>query len=58
MRRDYPQRHGYQDFGTAQSQLAIEQEKVQIISPHPIEGQRNQFQSQGVIRAPSAEQMG
>ena len=42
----------------AQSQLAIEQERVQFIPPHPSEGQRKQFQSQGAIRAPSAAQMG
>ena len=58
MRRDFPQRQGSQDFGTAQSQLAIGHERVQFIPPHPSVGQRNQFQLQGAIRAPPAAQMG
>ena len=58
MRRDFPQRQGSQEFGTAQSQLAIGQKRVQFIPPHPSVGQRNQFQSQGDIRAPPAAQMG
>ena len=57
-RRDCLQRQGSQDFGTAQSQLAVEHESVQLIPPHPITGQRNQFQFQGTIQAPSAAQMG
>ena len=58
MRRDCPKRPGSQDFGTAQSQLAVEQESIQFIPPHPSMGQRNQFQSQGAIQAPLAAQMG
>ena len=58
MRRDCPQRHGSQDFWTAQSQLAVGQEKIQFIPPHLSMGQRNRFQSQGAIQAPSAAQMG
>ena len=58
MRRDCPQRQGSQDFGTAQSQLAVEHESVQFIPPHPSTGQRNQFQFRGVIQAPSAAQVG
>ena len=58
MRHNYPQRQGSQDFGTAQSQLAIGQERVQFIPPHPSMGQRNQFQSRGAIQAPSAAQVG
>ena len=58
MRRDCPQRQGSQDFGTAQSQLAVEQESIQFIPPHSSMGQRNQFQSRGAIQAPSAAQMG
>ena len=54
VRRDCPQRQGSQDFGTAQSQLAVEQEGIQFIPPHPSMGQRNQFQSRGAIQAPSA----
>ena len=41
-----------------QSQLAVEQESVQFIPPHPSTGQRNQFQFRGAIRAPSAAQVG
>ena len=58
VRRDCPQTQGSQDFGIAQSQLAVEQESIQFISPHPSMGQRNQFQSRGDIQAPSAAQMG
>ena len=43
VRRDCPQRLGSQGIGTAQSQLAVEQERVQFIPPHPSTGQRNQF---------------
>ena len=58
VRRDCLQRQGSQDFGTAQSQLVGEQESKQFIPPHPNTGQRNQFQLQGAIQAPSAAQMG
>ena len=34
---------GSQDFGTAQSQLAVEQESIQFIPPHSSMDQRNQF---------------
>ena len=58
VRRDCPQRQGSQDFETAQSQLVVEHESIQLIPLHPSMGQRNQFQSQGAIQAPSAAQMG
>ena len=58
VRRDCPERQGSQDFGTEQSQLAVEQESIQFIPPHPSTGQRNQFQFRGAIRAPSAAQVG
>ena len=58
MRRDCPQRQGSQGIGTAQSQLAVEQESVHFIPPHPSTSQRNHFQFQGAIRAPSAAQVG
>ena len=58
VRRDCPQRQGSQDFGTAQSQLAGEQESKQFIPPYPSTGQRNQFQLRGAIPAPLAAQMG
>ena len=41
VRRDCPQRQGSQDFGTAQSQLAVEPESIQFIPPHPSADQRN-----------------
>ena len=43
VRLDCPQRHGSQDFGIAQSQLAVEQESIQLILPHPSMGKRNHF---------------
>ena len=57
MIRDCPQRQGSQDFGTAQSQFAVEHESVQFIPPHPSTGQRNQFQVRGAIRALSTTQV-
>ena len=58
MRRDYPQRQGSQGFGTAQSQSAIGQERIQYIPPHPSMGQRSQYQFQGAVRAPPVTQAG
>ena len=58
VRRDCPYRQGSQDFGTAQSQLPMEQESIQFIPPHPSMGQRNQFQSRGAMQTPSIAQMG
>ena len=58
VRWDCPQREGSQGIGTKQSQLAVEQERVQFIPPHPSTGQRNQFQFRGAIQAPSAAQVG
>ena len=58
VRLDCPQRQGSQGVGTAQSQLAVEQESIQFIPPHLSTGQRNQFQFRGAIRAPSAAQVG
>ena len=53
-----PQRQGFQDFGTAQSQLAVEQESIKFIPPHPSTGQRNQFQFRGAIQALTTAQIG
>ena len=53
-----PQRYGSQDFGTIQSQLAIGQESILFIPPHPSTGQRNQFQFRGAIQAFSTAQIG
>ena len=58
MRRDCTQRQGSQGIGTAQSQLAVEQERVQSIPPHSSTGQRNQFQFRDAIRAPSVARVG
>ena len=52
------QRQGSQGVGTSQSQLAVEQESIQFIPPHPSAGQRNQFQFRGAIQAPSAAPVG
>ena len=53
-----PQRQGSQDFGTMQSQLAVGQESLQFIPPHPSMGQRNQFRFRGAIKAPPAAKIG
>ena len=53
-----PQRQGSQDFGTIQSQLAVGQESILFIPPHPSTGQRNQFLFRGAIQALPAEQIG
>ena len=58
VRRDCPQRQGSQDFGTIQSQLAVEQESIQFIPLHPCTSQRNQFQFRGAIQALPATQIG
>ena len=56
MKRDCPRRHGSQGFGPAQSQSSVGQARTQFVPPSPGMGQRNQYQSQGVIRAPPAAQ--
>ena len=53
-----PQRQGSQDFGTMQSQLAVGQESIQFIPPHPSTGQRNQFRFRGAIQTLPATQIG
>ena len=58
MRRDCPQRQGSQGFGTAQSQSAVGQERIQYIPPPPSMGQGSKFQSQGAARAPSITHAG
>ena len=58
MIRDCPQRQGSQGFGTAQSQSAVGQERIQYIPPQPGTGQKSQFQSQGAARAPPFTQVG
>ena len=54
----FPQRQGSQDFGTMQSQLAVGQESIEFIPPHPSTGQRNQFQFRGAIQALPAALIG
>ena len=54
----FPQRQGSQGFGTAQSQSTVGQERIQYIPQNPSIGQRSQFQSQGVARAPFVTQVG
>ena len=54
----FPQRQGSQDFGTMQSQLAVEHDSIQFIPPDPSTGQRNQFQFWGAIQALPATQIG
>ena len=49
---------GIQDFGTMQSQLAVGQESIQFIPPHPSTGQRNQFQFRGAIQVLPTAQIG
>ena len=56
VRRDCPHIQGSQGIRTTRSQLAVEQESIQFIPPHPSMGQRNQFR--GGILAPSATQVG
>ena len=41
-----------------QSQLAVEQENIRFIPPHPSTGQRNQFRFQGAIQALPTAQIG
>ena len=53
-----PQRQGSQGFGTMQSQLAVGQESIQFIPPHPSTGQRNPFRFWGGRQALPATQIG
>ena len=55
---EFPQTQGSQDFGTTQSQLAVEHESIRFIPPHPSTGQRNQFQFRGAIQALLITQIG
>ena len=58
MNRDCQWRQGSQGFGLTQSQSSVGQARTQFIPSHPSVGQRNQFQSQSVMPAPPAIQMG
>ena len=54
----FPLETGIPGFGIAQSQLAVEQESISFIPPHPSTSQRSQFQFRGATRAPSVAQVG
>ena len=58
MRRDCPQRQGSQGFGTARSQSAVGQQRIQYLPPQPGTDQRSQFQLHGATRAPPISQAG
>ena len=58
MKRDCPQRHGSQGFGTARSQSVAEQERIQYVPLQRGIGQRGQSQFQGATRAPHISQAG
>ena len=58
MRRDCPQRQGSQGFGTAPSQSAVGQQRIQYLPPQPGTDHRSQFQFQGATRAPPISQVG
>ena len=56
MRRDCPQRQGFQGFETAQSQSVAGHERIQYVSPQHGTSQRSQFQFQGATQAPHISQ--
>ena len=58
IRRYYPQRQGSQGFGTAQSQSAVGQERIQYIPPQPDTSQRGQVRGRGRGRDPQPETSG
>ena len=58
VRRDFPQRQGSQDFGTAHSQSVEGQEMIQYVPPQYSTGQSSQSQFQGATRAPHISQAG
>ena len=58
MKRDCPQRQGSRGLGTMQSQLAVRQEQLQLVSPYPNMGQRDQYQSEGATPTSSTSQAG
>ena len=65
IRRDCPQRQGSRGLGMVQSQLVVRQEQLQLVSPYPSMGQRDQYQSgsvtawyEGATSAPSTSQAG
>ena len=53
-----PPETGIPGFWESTVPIAVEQERIQFIPSHPSMGQRNRFQLQGAIQAPSVAQMG
>ena len=58
MRRDCPQRQGSRCLGLVQSQSAVGQEQLQLVSPYPSMGQRDQYQSEDATLALSTSRTG
>ena len=58
MRKDCPKRQGSRGLGTAQSQLAIGQERTRFVPPPPSIDQRDQYQSEGAAQAHGTLQTG
>ena len=58
MRRDCPQRQGSRGLGTVQSQSVEGHEQIQFVSPYPMVGQRDQYQSEGASQAPNTSRTG
>ena len=58
MRRDCPQRQGSRCLGLEQSQSAVGQEQLQLVSPYPSMGQRDQCQSEDTTPALSTSRTG
>ena len=53
-----PSETGIPSLGTMQSQLVVRQEQLQLVSPYPSMGQKDQYQSEGATPAPSTSQAG
>ena len=58
MRRDCPKRQGSWNYRATQSQSLVEQARTLFIFSHLSAGQRDQYQSQSAVQAPSATQIG
>ena len=58
MRRDCPQRQGSRGLGTVQSQSVEGHKQIQFVSPYPMVGQRDQYQSEGASQAPNTSRTG
>ena len=58
MRRDCPQRQGSRCLDLVQSQSAVGQEQLRLVSPYPSMGQRDQYQSEDATLALSTSRTG